>query len=86
MPWRRDLDKELGFLDTQRLVDRQIWANQGSKPTRRTVSELESTRGAKTNLPRELYDSQWLRGLTNAQRADLDIAKKSFAWLDLCSE
>ena len=85
MPWRRNLDKELGFLDTQRLVDRQIWANQGSKPTRRMISDLESTRRAVTNLPREFYDSQWLRDLTDAQRADLDIAKKSFPWLDLYS-
>ncbi|KAI0083092.1 hypothetical protein BDY19DRAFT_910854 [Irpex rosettiformis] len=84
MPWRRDVDKEFGFLDIQRLTDRQIWSNSGSKPTRRVISNLESTRAAVRNLPRELYDSRWLSGLTGEQQEALDIAETSFWWVELC--
>lgn len=86
LPWRRNMDKLLTNLDKLRLTDKEIWANQGSKPIPRRASELVSTRGAVTNLPRQLYDDRWFNSLTESEKKQLDVAQEPYTWYDVTLE
>ena len=83
MDWRRGIERELDFLDLQRLVDVDVFAPQGSRPMKRirALGNPVSSRDAVKSLPMALYDGAWITSLTQRQLEALDISEESFSWM-----
>lgn len=84
MPWRRDVNEIMELLDKGQQLDVDIWSTQGLKPVPRLSSGFFNKRRAVANLPRELYDDDWFKGLSVSERKKLDVSGEPFDWLTLC--
>jgi hypothetical protein len=80
MPWRRDLEREMGILDSQRYVDADIFMPRGSKPVRRIqgTGNRSSTRSAVSHLPQAFYDEGWLE--KQPQKFKGEVSMEDFPW------
>ena len=87
MEWRRCIDKQLEIIDTERLVDSDIFARQGAKPVKRIRAHdnPESRRDPIPGLPMTLYDSAWIASLTERQLGALDVSLVAFPWMTVAS-
>ena len=73
---------ELDMVDKLRLQDRD---QKGAKPTVRFRDDRnsESQRVAPKGLPKTMYSSAWLKGLTPQTRRKLMVSDQDFAWFNL---
>jgi hypothetical protein len=85
MKWRRKMAYELDMVDKLRLQDRDIYSRKGAKPTVRFWDDRnsESQRVAPKALPKGMYSSPWLQGLTPQTRRKLMVSDEDFAWFTL---
>ena len=85
MKWRHKMAYELDMVDKLRLQDRDIYSQKGAKPTARFRDDRnrESQRIAPKDLPKRMYSSLWLQGLTPQARRKVMVSDKDFAWLSL---
>jgi hypothetical protein len=83
MTWRRGIEQELSVIDNQRVLDDDIFAPQGSKPMKRICApgNLTTLRSPVTGLPKALYDTKWIDGLTKGQVERLDVSSEIFRWM-----
>lgn len=83
MHWRRCIDRELDIIDTERLVDSDIFARQGAKPVKRVRAPDNpvSSRDPVPGLAMALYDSAWIASLTVRRLDALDIPPSTFPWM-----
>ncbi|KAI6013658.1 hypothetical protein PISMIDRAFT_19407 [Pisolithus microcarpus 441] len=74
LEWRRNIDKELEIVDLQRVLDKDIFCSQGSKPLprKRAPDNPISSRAPVVGLPMALYDDTWILQLTECQRERLE--------------
>ncbi|KAI6099931.1 hypothetical protein EV401DRAFT_1894735 [Pisolithus croceorrhizus] len=85
LEWRRNIDKELEIVDLQRVLDKDIFCSQGSKPLprKRAPDNPISSRVPVVGLPMALYDDTWILQLTERWRESLEISKAPFPWMKL---
>ncbi|KAI6095595.1 hypothetical protein F5141DRAFT_1068215 [Pisolithus sp. B1] len=85
LEWRRNIDKELEIVDLQRVLDKDIFCSQGSKPLPRKHAPDNpiSSRVPVVGLPMALYDDTWILQLTECRRESLEISKAPFPWMKL---
>ncbi|KAI6033753.1 hypothetical protein PISMIDRAFT_111319, partial [Pisolithus microcarpus 441] len=85
LEWRKNIDKELEIVDLQRVLDKDIFCSQGSKPLPRkhAPDNPMSSRIPVIGLPMALYNNTWISRLTERQRESLQISKESFPWMKL---
>jgi hypothetical protein len=84
LPWRRNIDKELGIIDRARLEPLRTFGRQGMKPmVRRRGHALISERDPVEGLPKIFYNNDWIRGLND--EAALDISQEEFVWMEIMS-
>lgn len=83
MEWRRDIEKELEIIDLQRVLDKDIFGSQGSKPLlrKRAAENPVTSRDPPVGLPMALYDSMWILQLTKRDMESLKISDKRFPWM-----
>jgi hypothetical protein len=83
MAWRRKIERELDFIDHQRVLDDDVFAPQGSKPMKRirAPGNSMSERSPITGLPKALYDGEWVDGLTGGQMERLNVSNDAFRWM-----
>jgi len=83
LPWRRNITEELQIIDNMRLLEKGIFAPQGSKPVKRLQgTSVVSTREAAMGLPRTLYDESWLR-LQPHPNLKPNVSERPFKWLNI---
>lgn len=97
LPWRRNVEAEMDFIDRARCSAKLIIENratdeeerygfgaQGSKPIRRM---RDATRGWVSRRPdaqglsKELYDKAYIEGLPPAQLKALSVSREQFEWI-----
>jgi hypothetical protein len=85
MKWWRKMAYKLDMVDKLRLQDRDIYSQKGAKPTARFREDRNSgsQRVAPKGLPKGMYCSAWLKGLTPQTRRKLMVSDEDFAWLNL---
>ncbi|KAI6120122.1 hypothetical protein EDD16DRAFT_1706074 [Pisolithus croceorrhizus] len=85
LEWQRNIDKELEIVDLQRVLDKDIFCSQGSKPLPRKHAPDNpiSSRVPVVGLPMVLYDDMWILQLTERRRESLEISKAPFPWMKL---
>ncbi|KAI6108316.1 hypothetical protein F5141DRAFT_1064500 [Pisolithus sp. B1] len=85
LEWRRNIDKELEIVDLQRVLDKDIFCSQGSKPLprKRAPDNPISSRVPVVGLPMALYDDMWILQLMERWRESLEISKVPFPWMKL---
>ena len=84
LPWRRDIEDELGIIDNQRHVDQDLFSSIGAKPWKRWRSprNQESRRGPKTGLPRSFYRADWIDAQPESYlRGTLKPSEEPFQWM-----
>jgi hypothetical protein len=83
MVWRHAIERELDIVDHQRLMDDDIFAPQGSKPMKRirAAGNPTTSRAQVDELPKALYNAEWLAGLTKHQAEKLSISTEKFKWM-----
>jgi hypothetical protein len=91
LPWRRDMETELTFIDSQRLAPAGPFGRQGTTPKRRERGEApgearveigESDRKPVEGLPAVFYNQTWLR--TRCPRSvAMKVSKEPFIWMTL---
>jgi hypothetical protein len=82
LPWRRDISKELEYIDSQRILETNPFSRKGARPMKRRRGEGVSTRAAMEGLPAIFYDQQWLREQCLAE-LELKVSNAAFQWLTL---
>ncbi|KAG9310119.1 hypothetical protein JVU11DRAFT_9732 [Chiua virens] len=87
MSWRRCIDKELEIIDTERLLDSDIFARQGAKPVKRirAYDNPESRRDPVPGLPMAMYDSAWISSLPQRELDALDVSPDTFPWMKVAT-
>jgi hypothetical protein len=81
LPWRREMSRELDFIDKQRGCGG--FSKRGSAPMRRRRGQGEpSTRSPVTGLPAVLYDRQWLQGECPPE-VEMKVSQQAFQWMNL---
>ncbi|KAG6372744.1 hypothetical protein JVT61DRAFT_7138 [Boletus reticuloceps] len=87
MEWRRCINHELDIIDTQRLLDDDIFARQGAKPVKRIRAHdnPESSRDALFGLPMAFYDGAWVAGLSQRQLDALNVSWDTFEWMKVAT-
>ena len=82
MPWRRNVDWEMGLIDKERVQDKKVYSKRGAKPVVRVRNgERGDTRGpAPTGLPQSFYEKEWLAAQSDVNRRGLNISQKKFKW------
>ena len=81
MPWRREMGNELEYIDSQRIMDREIFGRQGMRPMKRIRGQGRvSTRKSVEGLPSTLYNPAWLNS-DLARGVRLKVARTPFAWM-----
>ncbi|KAI6111068.1 hypothetical protein F5141DRAFT_1063451 [Pisolithus sp. B1] len=85
LEWWRNIDKELEIVDLQRVLDKDIFCSQGSKPLPRKHAPDNpiSSRVPVVGLPMALYDDTWILQLMERWRESLEISKAPFPWMKL---
>ena len=87
LPWRRNISRELDYVDTHRVCDPNSFGKQGSKPLRRRRGDenLISTCAPVRGLPAAFYNRQWLEQECSieVQRSVSDVP---FKWMNLVFE
>ncbi|KAI5997113.1 hypothetical protein EDD15DRAFT_2364586 [Pisolithus albus] len=83
LEWRKNINKELEIVDLQRILDKDIFCSQGSKPLPRKHAPDNpiSSQAPVVGLPMALYDDAWILQLTEHQREKLEISKAPFPWM-----
>ena len=83
MPWRRDIERELEIIDTQRFIDSDIYTPRGSKPIKRIRGKGNalSSRRPVAKLPKVFYDKDWLK--TQPKRFRDHIPAENFLWYNI---
>lgn len=83
MEWQQCIDRELEIIDTEHLVDSDIFTCQGAKPTKRihAHNNPESHRDPLGGLPMALYDSAWISSLAEHQLDTLNVFPGIFPWM-----
>jgi hypothetical protein len=86
MPWRRNIDFEVSMIDRLRFRDKDLFPNQGSKPSPRLRSDRNQDSLRKTppkGLPKAVYNSEWIAKQSQRDRRKLRISKEPFEWMSL---
>ncbi|KAI6094496.1 hypothetical protein EDD16DRAFT_1721629 [Pisolithus croceorrhizus] len=85
LEWQRNIDKDLEIVDLQRVLDKDIFCSQGSKPLPRKCAPNNpiSSRVPVVGLPMALYDDMWILQLMERWRESLEISKAPFPWMKL---
>ncbi|KIK31968.1 hypothetical protein CY34DRAFT_19401 [Suillus luteus UH-Slu-Lm8-n1] len=83
MAWCRKIERELDVIDHQRVLDDDVFTPQGSKPMKRihAPGNSMSERSPVTGLPKALYVSEWVDGLTGGQVERLNVSNDTFRWM-----
>jgi len=85
MTWRRKMAYELSMIDKQRLLDKDIYASKGAKPTARIRDDRngDSRRATPAGKPKKMYCAAWLGEQTPQKRRKLMISDEDFQWLSV---
>lgn len=97
LPWRKDVTKELDYIDSERRFAKKItsdqndemfmygFSSQGTKPPRRVrgIATNPSERYPRAGLPIELYDPEYFKNLSATQAKALSVSRDQFEWLEL---
>jgi len=83
MPWRRNIERELEIIDTQRFVDADIYTPRGPKLVKRIRGRgnVLSARRPVAKLPRVFYDKDWLE--RQSQKFQDQIPAENFLWYNI---
>lgn len=85
VPWRREGVAEImDLIDAQKLTNAKTWRQQGAKPVPRlprNVTKLISTRRHVDDLPRALYNAEWLSVPANS--VVVQVSKEAFGWVEV---
>ena len=85
VPWRRQGVVELmELIDGQKKEQQKVWKSRGAKPVPRlrgSAAKLISTRRHVDNLPRALYNAEWLSMAVNSVM--VNVSKDDFDWLQV---
>jgi len=83
MDWRRNIEKELEIVDLQRIIDKDIFSPQGSRPLprKRAPDNPVTSRDPVMGLPKVLYDGLWMLELNERQKGSLKISDEKFPWM-----
>jgi len=83
MDWRRNIEKELEIIDLQRVIDKDIFFPQGSRPLprKRAPDNPVTSRDPVMGLPKVLYDSLWMSELNEHHKESLKILGEKFPWM-----
>jgi hypothetical protein len=84
LEWRRDIEKELGIIDSARVAGPRTFGKSGAKPMirRRGDKLLLSKREPPTGLPRPFYDNAWFEKERNRART-LEVPDVRFKWMHI---
>ncbi|KAG2086032.1 hypothetical protein BD769DRAFT_1397046 [Suillus cothurnatus] len=77
------IETELDIVNHQRLMDDDIFAPQGSKPMKwiYAAGNPTTSRAQVDELPKALYNAEWLAGLTKHQAEKLSISTEKLKWM-----
>jgi hypothetical protein len=83
MPWRRDVRREMGMIDGQRMKDKQVFSKRGAKPVVRIQNGTkgDTRRPAPAGLPKSFYQKEWLKAQSSADRRRLNISGEKIQWM-----
>ena len=82
LEWRRPMDDHMEIIDNQRVLDRELFSRQGSRPGKRLRDgTLKSTRDPVRRLPRQLYNPDWLKAQNAHQVHTLAVSSEKFDWI-----
>lgn len=83
--WRREMGDELRILDAARHTDIAAFHPQGSKPRQRHHRRpvLFSDRPAVQDLPFQMYNESWLKGLHDDKKHYLNLTSPEWKWRDI---
>ena len=85
LPWRREMSKEMEYVDTQR-KDGHLFSKKGSKPVpRHRNGGGVSRRPDLEGLPKALYDKGWYKDLPKRFRERFKFSEKGFKWMTILS-
>ncbi|KAF8906074.1 hypothetical protein CPB84DRAFT_1844719 [Gymnopilus junonius] len=85
MPWRRTISEEMDLIDKQRATA-HIFSKKGSKPMPRMRGGGESRRDEVEELPKGIYNKDWLKKLPLSSKDDFKFSPKKFQWLKIWPE
>ena len=82
MDWQRNI-KELEIIDLQRVIDKDIFSPQGSRPLPRKCAPDNpvTSRDPVMGLPKALYDGLWMSELNEWHKESLKISGEKFSWM-----
>ena len=83
MDWWRNIKKELEIIDLQRVIDKDIFSLQGSRPLprKRAPDNPVTSRDPVMGLPKALYNSLWMSELNERHKESLKISGEKFPWM-----
>ena len=83
MDWRRNIKKELEIIDLQRVIDKDIFSPQGSRPLPRkhALDNPVMSRDPGMGLPKALYNGLWMSELNEQHKELLKILGEKFPWM-----
>ena len=83
MDWQRNIKKELEIVDLQRIIDKDIFSPQGSRPLPRkhAPDNPVTSRDPIMGLPKVLYNGLWMLELNERQKGSLKISDEKFPWM-----
>lgn len=85
MPHCRPINRELTFVDKQRIVDQTKYSKRGTVPKTRIRNGRAgiSRRKPFKGRPKSCYDPNWLDGRTESQIRALEISEEAFEWREV---
>nr|VWO99257.1 MRP-like transporter [Ganoderma boninense] len=82
LEWRRPMDDHMEIIDNQRVLDRDLFSRQGSRPGKRLRDgTVKSTRNPVRRLPQQLYNPDWLQAQNVQQIHTLAVSSEKFDWI-----
>jgi hypothetical protein len=87
LPWRRNIERELSLIDSERRQAHQVFARSGAMPVRRIrrADNPVSSRRPRKGLPRSLYDDTWI-GSVPGRSLSMEVSKARFKWMEIIAD
>lgn len=81
--WRRRVEKEMDFVDQQRVDDKELFSNKGSKPTLRLRKDClgKTRRNPPTGKPKAVFDMSYLKNHKNPRK--LKLSEMNMPWINI---
>ena len=83
MPWRKDVTKELRFIDDEIQKDRTLAQQSKTVARVRSKDAPTTTREEVHGLPRSFYNNRWYSSLTKGQRSLVNAQTDEREWLNV---